>query len=131
MRSREVRNYQLGLVWPPAYSTSRRLYQQTRYINPVLVQCWASVVAGGPTLHQHWVDVSCLLGRSAGQTFILVSNQQSRNDNAKLVQRRKQWTNIKPTLDQCFMLLGSDQQKQHIKPMLDQRCPPSATMQQH
>ena len=28
----------------------------------MLDQCWASVVDGGPTLVQHWVDVSCLLG---------------------------------------------------------------------
>ena len=25
------------------------------------VKCWASVVDGGPTLNQHWVNVSCLL----------------------------------------------------------------------
>ena len=30
--------------------------QQTRYINPMLVQCWASVVDGGLTLDQHRVD---------------------------------------------------------------------------
>ena len=35
--------------------------QQTRYIAPLLVQCWASVVDGGPTLNQHWDNVSCLL----------------------------------------------------------------------
>ena len=36
--------------------------QQTRDIDPMLCQCWASVVDGGPTLAQHWVDVPCLLG---------------------------------------------------------------------
>ena len=36
--------------------------QQTREINPMLVQCWASIVDGGPTLYQHWLDASCLLG---------------------------------------------------------------------
>ena len=36
--------------------------QQTRYIDPMLVHCWASVVDGGPTLDQHWLDVSCFLG---------------------------------------------------------------------
>ena len=36
--------------------------QQTQCFNPMLVQCWASVEDGGPTLNQHWVDVSCLLG---------------------------------------------------------------------
>ena len=42
---------------------SRRVLdtQQTRYIDPVLGQCWATVCDGGPTLTQHWVDVSCLL----------------------------------------------------------------------
>ena len=43
--------------------------QQTRYSNPLLVQCWASVVDGGPTLDQHWFDVSCLLG-SESKTLI-------------------------------------------------------------
>ena len=36
--------------------------QQTRHIDPMLDQCWADVVDGGPTLVQHWVDVSCFLG---------------------------------------------------------------------
>ena len=31
-------------------------------------QCWASVVDGGPTLDQHWVDVSCLLGAALSKT---------------------------------------------------------------
>ena len=34
--------------------------QQTRNIHPMLDQCWASVVNGGQTLVQHWIDVSCL-----------------------------------------------------------------------
>ena len=29
----------------------------------MLGQCWADVVDGGPTLNQHWSNVSCLLGR--------------------------------------------------------------------
>ena len=33
--------------------------QQTRYIDPMLFQCWSSVADGGPTLKQHWVNVSC------------------------------------------------------------------------
>ena len=43
--------------------------QQTRHIDPVLVQCWADVVDVHTlfqrllaTLVQHWVCVSCLLG---------------------------------------------------------------------
>ena len=30
-------------------------FQQTRYFDPMLDQCWAGVVDGGQTLAQHWV----------------------------------------------------------------------------
>ena len=33
----------------------------TRDIEPMLGQCWADVVDGGPTLTQHWLNVSCKL----------------------------------------------------------------------
>ena len=36
--------------------------QQTRGIHPMLFQCWANVFDAGPTLKQHWVNASCLLG---------------------------------------------------------------------
>ena len=36
--------------------------QQTRDIELMLGQCWTSVVDVGPTLPQHWLNVSCLLG---------------------------------------------------------------------
>ena len=36
--------------------------QPTRDVYPMLVQCWNDVVDGGPTLNQHWVNVSRLLG---------------------------------------------------------------------
>ena len=45
--------------------------QQTRDSEPMLVQCWADVVDGGPTLSQHWFTGSCLLGK--GFTFELNS----------------------------------------------------------
>ena len=35
--------------------------QQTRHVEPMLVQCWADVVDGGPTLTQNWFNVSSLL----------------------------------------------------------------------
>ena len=39
--------------------------QQTLGVGPLLlVWCWASVVDGGPTSSQHWVNVACLLGQS-------------------------------------------------------------------
>ena len=36
--------------------------QQTRYIDPMLGECWGDVRDGGPTITQHWVNVSCWLG---------------------------------------------------------------------
>ena len=38
--------------------------QQIWYIQPMLDQCWASVLDGGPTFNQQWVklNVSCWLG---------------------------------------------------------------------
>ena len=36
--------------------------QPTRDIEPMLAQCWASDVDGGPTLNQHWLNISCWLG---------------------------------------------------------------------
>ena len=36
--------------------------QLARYTDPMLVKCWASVADDSPTLNQHWVSVSCLLG---------------------------------------------------------------------
>ena len=37
----------------------------TRYIEPLLGQCWSDVVSDGSTLNQHWFKVSSLLGRVA------------------------------------------------------------------
>ena len=42
-------------------STGLSYSQCTRYTDPMLVQCWASVEDDGPTLNQHWVSVLCLL----------------------------------------------------------------------
>ena len=39
------------------------LTQQTRDINPMMVQCWSTVCDAGPTLYLHWVNVPCLLLR--------------------------------------------------------------------
>ena len=42
---------------------------------PVFFFCWATVADGGPTLKQHWLNVSCLLGIPA-QCLGLRSNTQ-------------------------------------------------------
>ena len=50
-----------SLITPPSPQTQAHS-QQTRDVLPMLVYCWASVVDDGPTLNQHWLNVSCLLG---------------------------------------------------------------------
>ena len=49
--------------------------QHTQNVGPMLSQCWASVVDGGPTLVQHRANVSRLLCSSAGKEIssILIS----------------------------------------------------------
>ena len=37
------------------------LAQQTRDVDPMVVQCWATGCAAGPTLNHHWVNDPCLL----------------------------------------------------------------------
>ena len=36
--------------------------QRTRDVYPMMVQCWPTVYDAGPTLNQHWFNVTCLLG---------------------------------------------------------------------
>ena len=36
--------------------------QQTRAFDPMLFQYWPTANGAGPTLKQHWVESSCLLG---------------------------------------------------------------------
>ena len=50
------------IVIPKLISVSAILSHQARYIDPWLDQCLASVVDGGPTLIEPWVNVSCLWG---------------------------------------------------------------------
>ena len=36
--------------------------QQTRAVEPMWIQCWATVCDAVPTLSSHWFNVTCLLG---------------------------------------------------------------------
>ena len=54
--------------------SSGKLFQQTRDMEPILVQYWADVVDGGPTLNQHWFSVSCVWELSAVQSQKAVSD---------------------------------------------------------
>ena len=70
----------------PALELCVWISQQTRYIDPILGQCY-----GGSTLTQHWVNVSCLLGWVA-RPFPCVST----------IQMTQCWTNVKPALGQAM-----------------------------
>ena len=51
-------------LWWPLRSTATVHITDTQYSGHpanVLFKCWASVVDGGPTLKEHWFNVSCLL----------------------------------------------------------------------
>ena len=38
--------------------TLKKCTQETRDIEPLLVQCWDGIIDGGPTLNQQWLNVS-------------------------------------------------------------------------
>ena len=83
-------------------------FQQTRKVHPMLVQCWASVVDGGPTLNRHWVNVSSSLASNASRS--LRASQQTRDVVTDVVsmldKRHRRWSNIETTLSHCVMSTG-------------------------
>ena len=58
--------------------------QQTRRVEPVLFQCWTSVVDGGPILKQHWCNDLCLQGRLYGKT----------DDVTRILHKTRSWIDI-------------------------------------
>ena len=58
-----------GIMWAQHYYNFKLTYrvwwdlraQQTRDYEPVLFYCWSTVCDAGPTLKQHWLNISCLL----------------------------------------------------------------------
>ena len=46
--------------------------QQTRHIHPMLVQYCVGLADSGPTMYQHWVNVSCLLLIGKAQSCCIV-----------------------------------------------------------
>ena len=73
---------------------------------PMLVQCWASVVDGGPTLRQHWITELCLLGSCQNRSHCfstleeLVSIESLRPNSAAvcgdLLRRATEYSDSKP-----------------------------------
>ena len=75
-------------------------FQQTRDVDPMLNWCWASVVDGGATSTQHWVNVSCLLGSHTAATYYTVTQCV----DMMLTQRLRCWYNTIPALVQRLVL---------------------------
>ena len=66
----------LRAVWSPIpgsclpfASHDPRITRQTRHVDPMLSWCWSSVCDAGPTLAQHWVNVSRLPGRDRSTCY--------------------------------------------------------------
>ena len=59
----------------------------------MLVHCWSAVYDVGPTVNQHWVNVSCLLG--LGQYIV----KQTRDARSTLPQYWANFDYIESTLD--------------------------------
>ena len=59
------------ILTPVLLNPYRDVSQQTRGAQPVLVYRWANVEDGGPTLKQHWLNASCLLGLRIQSNFDL------------------------------------------------------------
>ena len=92
-----IQTFQLGeCVVLRFIGISMVLPQQTRYINPMLVQCWSTVYDAGPTLYQHWVDVSCLLWKHHRYSVVLPSKRSKRQNNYVRIlgQHRRQGTTV-------------------------------------
>ena len=49
-------------VFVPRLFRCGGVQKQSRGVEQVLFQCWASVADAGPTLKQNWFDVECLQG---------------------------------------------------------------------
>ena len=72
----------------------------------MLYQCWASVVDGGPTMVQHRVDFSCLLGGTEF-TFLPESQHQQITPPPSQTWRRARKETL--TLSHHFLLYISKQ----------------------
>ena len=94
--------------WPevgPASAKPGSMYdawRQARNIEPMVGQCWADVVDGGPTLTQHWFNVWCLLGwrRIRGCSII----QHCHRDQQNCCRHLQQFS---ATMEVIFHLLQS------------------------
>ena len=99
-RSNNITSAMYRVIWVVAFlATGRGKHhphsklqsQQTRDNHPMLYQCWTSVEDVGPTLIQHWVNATCLLGCC----FKVYSRPCV---GVVLVQRRRRFIGIEPAM---------------------------------
>ena len=83
---------------------TRRVTQQTRHVETMMFQYWASVADIGPTLKHPCLNVSCLLGTQQTQNMCTAPIQ--RWPNVRAVQRLRRWSNTTQTLHKCPMIAG-------------------------
>ena len=51
------------------YNVACQNYQQTRDVDPMLVQFWPTIYDAGPASNQHWFNALCLLGFGSGSGY--------------------------------------------------------------
>ena len=90
-----VCSYDNVLIISPPVENVITCIQKTRGVDQVLVQCWASVVDGGPALAQHLINSSCLLHGVQVPSVVLM-----------LAQCRRRWAVIISTLCICILFTG-------------------------
>ena len=56
--------------------------QETRGVDPMLVQCWPA--AAGPTLNHHWANASCLLVLSVCHIFCVNIRSRRNSENTNI-----------------------------------------------
>ena len=93
-----------------ALSTATRLTQKTRRSEPMLAQCWASVIDGGPTLGQHWFNGACFAGNYlpwniTSQVRTHLTEETWSNAGSMLDHRLRRWSNIEAALGTLLVFI--------------------------
>ena len=93
--------------------------QQTRAFDPMLFQYWPTANGAGPTLKQHWVESSCLLGELSAFWYtraVCVWSEQAAQCSVYVYHRL--WSLVSTLSTACTV--ATFQQTRDIDPMLKQ-----------
>ena len=78
-------------------------FQQTRDVDPMLIQCWFNIKDDEPMLNQHWVNVPCLLGC----TSLNLKASSQANGDCRAIFRRQRFSKREFTLHKIVMSDGA------------------------